>query len=270
MVVEIPRWTDGKIEIKRTEPMNPIFHDDKDDLPRFVESVWPHKSYPFLYGSIPQTWESPNFNHDFTNFPGDNDPIDVFDIGLDPGYVGQIKQVKILGGLALADGEETDWKILAIDTNDTLAGLVNSLEDLEKYRPNLAQTFYDWFTVGWDTSKRLSSPNHSVHKQYYKVARGDDLIPIIGNAYQDAVFIEDVVAEGHGYWAELVAGTVDTGKINYNQTSDPLLKDSYVTACEVSGKLGIPHESNVLPAAAKPAKYDHWYYLDENRKLIEI
>ena len=86
-----------------TSDKDPLFHDDKNDLPRFVESVWPHKSYPFLYGSIPQTWESPNFKHDFTNFPGDNDPIDVFDIGLDPGYTGQIKQVKILGGLALND-----------------------------------------------------------------------------------------------------------------------------------------------------------------------
>jgi inorganic pyrophosphatase len=60
---------------------DPIFHDDRNDLPRFVESVWPHKSYPFHYGSIPQTWESPNFNHSFTGFPGDNDPMDLFDIG---------------------------------------------------------------------------------------------------------------------------------------------------------------------------------------------
>ncbi|KAJ1326967.1 nucleosome-remodeling factor subunit [Microdochium nivale] len=251
MVVEIPRWTDGKIEIKRSEPMNPIFHDDKNKLPRFVESVWPHRSYPFLYGSIPQTWESPNFNHNFTNFPGDNDPIDVFDIGLDPGYVGQIKQVKMLGGIAVADGGETDWKILAIDTNDTLAGLVNSIEDLEKYRPNLAKTFYDWFT-------------------YYKVARGDALIPIVGEAYQDAAFIEDVVERGHRYWAELVAGKVDTGKINYNQTSMPELKNSYICACNASASLGIPASSSLLPAADKPTKYDVWYYLDEKFDLIEI
>ena len=45
-----------------------------------MESVWPHKSYPFHSGSIPQTWESPNFDHDFTGYPGDNDPIDLFDI----------------------------------------------------------------------------------------------------------------------------------------------------------------------------------------------
>lgn len=75
-VVEIPRWEDGKIEIRRPEPLNPIFHDDRNDAPRFVESVWPHKTYPFVYGSIPQTWENPNVEHTFTGFEGDNDPID--------------------------------------------------------------------------------------------------------------------------------------------------------------------------------------------------
>ena len=56
-----------------------------------------------------------------------------------------MKQVKVLGGLALADvsrspemnafgwtlqffqGEETDWKVLAIDVNDPLAPLVNCM-----------------------------------------------------------------------------------------------------------------------------------------------
>lgn len=59
---------------------DPIFHDDKKDKPRFVYSVWPHKTYPFHYGSIPQTWESPNFEHELTGLIGDNDPIDIFDI----------------------------------------------------------------------------------------------------------------------------------------------------------------------------------------------
>lgn len=51
--------------------------DDRNDAPRFVESVWPHKSYPFVYGSIPQTWENPNVEHEFTGEEGDNDPIDL-------------------------------------------------------------------------------------------------------------------------------------------------------------------------------------------------
>jgi len=82
---------------------DPIFHDDRDDLARFVESVWPHKTYPFLYGSIPQTWESPNFPHPFTEEEGDNDPMDIFDIGGEIGYIGQVKAVKVLGALAVND-----------------------------------------------------------------------------------------------------------------------------------------------------------------------
>jgi inorganic pyrophosphatase len=83
--------------------LDPIFHDDRNDAPRFVESVWPHKTYPFLYGSIPQTWESPNFPHKFTGEDGDNDPMDLFDIGSELGYIGQVKTVKILGALAVND-----------------------------------------------------------------------------------------------------------------------------------------------------------------------
>lgn len=133
MYVEIPRWTNGKVETSRDESLStfsplsttpflihencieraeadivavidPIFHDDKKGKPRFVASVWPHRSYPFNYGSLPQTWESPTGNHTFTKFPGDNDPMDVFDISeIEPGYVGQIKQVKVLGGLPMID-----------------------------------------------------------------------------------------------------------------------------------------------------------------------
>lgn len=102
MYVEIPRWTDGKIETSRKEPLStlmtspapiddstlildgvmldPIFHDEKKGKPRFVFSVWPHRTYPFNYGSIAQTWEDSTVKHNFTGYPGDNDPMDVFDM----------------------------------------------------------------------------------------------------------------------------------------------------------------------------------------------
>lgn len=60
--------------------IDPIYHDDKDDVLRYVASVWPHRSYPFLYGSLPQTWENSNIKHNFTGYPGDDDPMDVVDI----------------------------------------------------------------------------------------------------------------------------------------------------------------------------------------------
>ncbi|OLN96619.1 Inorganic pyrophosphatase 1 [Colletotrichum chlorophyti] len=249
-VVEIPRWQDGKIEIRRQEPLNPLFHDTRNGAPRFVESVWPHKTYPFLYGSIPQTWESPNFAHDFTGFEGDNDPVDLFDIGQDPGYTGQIKQVKILGGLAVADGEETDWKVMGIDVKDPIASLVNSYEDVEKYRPGTVKAFRDWFT-------------------YYKVARGGDVIPIVGDWYQNVTFMEHVLEYSHKSWLELIRGEVDSNTINYNQTSHRNITKSFISRCVVTTKLGIPTKSQVEPAAAKPEQSNRWYYLDSNYSLIE-
>lgn len=189
-------------------------------------------------------------DHDFTNFPGDNDPIDFFDIGQDKGYVGQVKQVKILGGIAPNDGNETDWKILVIDVEDPIADLINSWEDVEEHRPGATQSLYDWFT-------------------YYKVARGDDVIPIIGDSYQSAeMIVNEVVPQGHEYWRQLISGKEDPGKINFNQTSFPEY-DSYVKPQDTGRVLGIPKESKPEPAALKPTQYDEWYYLDEDFQLIE-
>ena len=60
-----------------------------------------------------------------TNARGDNDPVDVCEIGEAIGYCGQVKQVKVLGVMALLDEGETDWKLIAIDTRDPLAEKLN-------------------------------------------------------------------------------------------------------------------------------------------------
>jgi inorganic pyrophosphatase len=60
-----------------------------------------------------------------TNAKGDNDPIDVCEIGQEIAYRGQVKQVKILGVMALLDEGETDWKLIAIDIKDPLADQIN-------------------------------------------------------------------------------------------------------------------------------------------------
>ncbi|KAK1637689.1 inorganic pyrophosphatase [Colletotrichum phormii] len=230
---------------------DPIVHDSLNGAPRYVENVWPHKSYPFIYGSIPQTWESPNYNHSFTSLLGDNDPVDLFDIGQDRGHVGQVKQVKILGGLALADGNETDWKILGIDVEDPTASVINSFEDVEKYRPGTIKTFRDWWT-------------------HYKVTRGDPVINIIGDWYQNLTYMQHVVEESHKTWAELIRGEVDSNEINYNQTSQPDVENSFVDKATTTAKFNIPAESRIDPAAPRPEKADRWYYLDSDASLIDV
>lgn len=63
------------------------------------------------------------------------------------GYTGQIKQVKVLGVMALLDEEETDWKIIVIDVNDPLAPKLNDIEDVERHLPGLLRATNEWFRI---------------------------------------------------------------------------------------------------------------------------
>lgn len=77
------------------------------------------------------------------------------------------------------------------------------------------------------------------------------------------------IKSSHGDWEELVRGKVDSNEINYNQTSTKKYK-SYVKSKDATKKFGLPAKANVLPAAERPAKYDLWYYLDRDYKLIKL
>lgn len=249
--IEIPRWTDAKIETNRNEPLNPIFHDSKSDKPRFVASVWPHKSYPFHYGSIPQTWEDSTIKHEFTGYVGDNDPMDVFDVSSIPGTVGSVRQAKVLGGLAMIDDDTTDWKVIVIDIKDPLAALVDSVEDLELYRPGLATAFHDWFI-------------------YYKVLRSGALNFIVENKYQNSTFMRTKIEESHHFWEKLLKGETKKNKISLNQTSHPTWCKNYIKSEDTTKAFDLPTESDIKPAVPKPEKYDRWYYLDADFQPIAV
>ena len=61
MVVEIPRWTQAKMEISKTDRFNPICQDVKKEKLRFVNNVFPYHGYIWNYGALPQTWEGNNY-----------------------------------------------------------------------------------------------------------------------------------------------------------------------------------------------------------------
>lgn len=85
-----------------------------------------------------QTWEDPTSIHPETKARGDNDPLDVIEIGETIATVGQVKQVKVLGTMALLDEGETDWKVVVIDINDPLASKLNGMDRLDaSLRDNL-------------------------------------------------------------------------------------------------------------------------------------
>ncbi|XP_035739817.1 inorganic pyrophosphatase-like isoform X2 [Vespa mandarinia] len=147
MVVEIPRWTNAKMEINRVESLNPIKQDTKKGKLRYVANCFPHHGYIWNYGALPQTWENPEVLDEATGCKGDNDPIDVLEIGYKVAKRGEVLKVKVLGAVALIDEGETDWKIIVIDVNDPLADQMNDIADMEKHFPGLMKATIEWFKI---------------------------------------------------------------------------------------------------------------------------
>ena len=106
-----------------------------------------------LTPALRQTWEDPQATHPETKAKGDNDPLDVCEIGEQVGYTGQVKQVKVLGIMALRDEGETDWKVIVVDVNDPLASKLNDIEDVENNLPGLIRATNEWFRYVYVASR---------------------------------------------------------------------------------------------------------------------
>lgn len=144
-----------------------------------------------------------------TNARGDNDPIDVCEIGEEVAYRGQIKQVKILGVMALLDEGETDWKLIAIDIKDPMAEKLNGnvwcriysrnigliimcvdIDDVEKYFPELIKATHHWFKI-------------------YKIPDGKPANEFAFNGQcKNKSYAEAVIGETHEAWKRLIEGKI--------------------------------------------------------------
>jgi inorganic pyrophosphatase len=47
--------------------------------------------------------------------------------------------------MALLDEGETDWKVIVVDVQDSLASKLNDIEDLERNLPGLIRATNEWF-----------------------------------------------------------------------------------------------------------------------------
>ena len=189
MVVEVPRWTNAKMEIATKEKLNPIKQDVKKGALRYVRNPFPHKGYIWNYGAIPQTWEDPSHVDPVTGCKGDNDPIDVLDIGSRVHARGAVIQVKVLGVMALIDEGETDWKVIAIDTSDPLACQLEDVADVETLMPGLLKATHEWFKI-------------------YKIPDGKPANEFAFNGQaKGRAFAEKTILETHQYWKTLISSS---------------------------------------------------------------
>jgi inorganic pyrophosphatase len=134
-------------QITKNRAFNPIRQDVKKGQLRYVHNCFPHHGYIWNYGALPQTWEDPSHTDGDTNARGDNDPIDVCDLGAVVSAPGTVKQVKVLGIMAMIDEGETDWKVLAIDVTDPLAAELHDIEDVQRKLPGYIKATEEWFRI---------------------------------------------------------------------------------------------------------------------------
>jgi inorganic pyrophosphatase len=240
MVVEIPRWSNAKCEISKEDPLNPIKQDTKKGKLRFVRNCFPHHGYIWNYGAFPQTWEDPSATHPDTKAKGDNDPLDVCEIGEQVGYTGQIKQVKVLGVMALLDEGETDWKVIVVDINDPLAHKLNDIEDVERHLPGLVRATNEWFRI-------------------YKIPDGkpENQFAFSGEA-KNKKYATEVIHECNEAWKRLVSGQADPGEVNIGNNT-----------VQGSKGFGAVPESSIpaakpQPAAAIDPSISKWFFISSS------
>jgi inorganic pyrophosphatase len=190
-VCEIPRFTRSKFEISRTEPYNPIKQDTKKGVPRF----YTHGDMMFNYGALPRTYESPlGFEIDGVHYKGDNDPIDLIEIGVRQLPTGSVTPVKVLGVLGMVDDGEMDFKIVGISESDPLARSMEDIDDVRKMMPGALEALHEWLRV-------------------YKIVDGKPENKFVWNgAYKGRAFTHELIKEAHRMWANLavIKGTRET------------------------------------------------------------
>jgi inorganic pyrophosphatase len=184
---EIPKMTKPKMEVATKEEGNPIAQDEKKGKLRDY-----HGPIFWNYGMFPQTWEDPNVEDPATKCNGDNDPVDVVEIGSEVMAQGTVAAVKPLGALAMIDEGELDWKIIAVSASDPMAAKMNDIGDVPK---EVIDGIREWF-------------------RWYKTPDGKPLnsFGFEEKALSKAEAIK-VIDETHGAWKKLMAGDCDAGKL---------------------------------------------------------
>lgn len=189
MVTEIPKMTRPKFEINKAEPHNPIAQDIKNGEVRDY-----HGPVYWNYGALPRTWEDPSVKHPDLHVKGDNDPVDVVEIGRRAHASGDVVSVKVLGALALIDSGELDWKVIAIDATDPMAAQLNNITDVEAKMHGVVSGIREWF-------------------RWYKTPDGKPLNAFgFGERALGQSEALEMVAETHESWKKLrCGGTVANG-----------------------------------------------------------
>lgn len=230
-VNEIPRFERAKFEISKGEAFNPVVQDMKNGRVRFVKNIYPFFGYQFNYGALPQTWEDPSAQDRSCKANGDNDPIDILDIGTRRKGVGEVYQAKVLGALGLLDDNEADWKIFVIDVEDGMSGEINDIDDVKRMHPDILTNAHNWFR---DYKVPDSKPKNSF---------------ALNGKVMNAEFAKNIIKEGHASWKKLIKnGYKDISLHNSSLNNEK----GYTEDFKIQGK---PEADSILPEGLDSFSY---------------
>ncbi|KAL4480042.1 hypothetical protein ABPG74_020558 [Tetrahymena malaccensis] len=203
--IEIPQHRIAKLELTKEEEFHPIKQDTrKNKFNKSETELRYYAQFPlFNYGFFPQTWESSlektpegflvNYDNQFRvdNLisiqikKGDDDPLDILELGDMDKQPGQILKVKVLGCFCLIDQGEVDWKVLSINSTEAEKKNIQSLKDIERVYGGRLDAIKHWF-------------------KYIKTYDGKKANVI---HYDEKIFDHEkaleIIHETHDYWKQL-------------------------------------------------------------------
>mmetsp|Transcript_99191 Transcript_99191/g.319862 ORF Transcript_99191/g.319862 Transcript_99191/m.319862 type:complete len:455 (+) Transcript_99191:140-1504(+) len=193
-VNEIPLGTLKKYEVQPREPGNVIKEDMKGSrrLKAFGRPV------PFNYGCFPQTYRDPEQMDKLYSAPGDDDPLDVFDLSEHASPVGTVVRCRVLGAVCLIDEGQADWKVLVVSTDGPgpLAA-ARSVEDVERIAPGRIQECLSWMD---DFKKSSGRDTATLHWEIHGVQQAHSLIEFDHTCWRRLVAEAGPDGTARGHW----------------------------------------------------------------------
>jgi len=187
-VNEMPMGSLQKFEVQPHLPENAIEEDPKGSvkLAAFGRPV------PFNYGCLPQTYRDPDELDTIHSAPGDDDPLDIFDLGDHVAGVGEVVQCRPLGAVCLIDEGQADWKVLAVSTgHGGPLSEARSIADVERIVPGRVAECLQWL----DDLKQAGGKGEAhLHPEIHGVE-----------------FAVALIERDHKSWRALVAEAKQTG-----------------------------------------------------------
>ena len=184
-IIEIPAGTTAKMEVQKEVEHNPIMQDTKKGAVRYYTYGVPF----FNYGLLPQTWEDPAVK--VGEHAGDNDPLDVMEVGSVRYPMGSVVPVKVLGAFELIDQGELDYKIIVLSIEDPDAAKINDIADLATHKPGVVDLLVDWL-------------------KKYKTTDGKALNELTSDTPTNRKGAEAVIAITHEHWKSLAGRKIAT------------------------------------------------------------